>query len=672
MPNHYFLPTQQNEKNFLAQVPPRQAPPGSPFVQQQPGNVLMGTAQQFAPPPPPNASGTPPPAPPPAANTGSLPSYSYTPPVTDVPGAGTPQNVQPGQMLQGTLNEGVGGPGMIPANQIQDVPSGYVEDPRQQEVLRAAQERVLQGQQSQILPQTEALTSQLLADPSRGFERQQYVQAGQDALAQSLADQFEQFRQATAPISNTGVNIEDLGRLGLDIAQQRALGNRQIAEEARQMELGDIRQAIEQGRLTSEQGRKGFQTDVGALSDIIGAGEGEANREFQAAENATNRGVEIAKQFNDINAQNALAEFDAKTKTGQIMLSQDFESVQNNLDRMLSSAMQSNSIVAARELQEMKNVYDAYQQAEGRKLQREIADMTSKDARWLAEYNNNFDMAKTRYLTEAEAQMQATELTHLKAEADLNRQLDREGLSLEERALIEQARQYDSKEEFDRWAVLTGVNSEIRDRAWQTSERAQDRAHDAQMAYTKNQFDMAGLTWATVVDSMSSMEPEQAAEWLKAEALKHNIVIPDISLDVQAKADARDLREKLKTGETLTDEDRAILPTIANSYPDISKLPIGGKIWEWSRSGRNAWRFTPEVKTWVDNNMNSIVKGSDGTLYKVTGKYNPPKDRSGAGQYAHIELTDVATGATVKLGGGTGGTTTWDKMFGGIPRYTDE
>ncbi|MFH1740424.1 MAG: hypothetical protein ABIH23_15555 [bacterium] len=216
-------------------------------------------------------------------------------------------------------------------------------------VLQAGQEKVLGGFQSPVLQQTSDLTQRLMQDPNLGvdYTKQQAGKMGQFDFDRSQA--VESVRRSLAPVWHTGQGAEQFLDVALQGGRERSALQRQLEEEAVTKQRENYLQALTEGRATGEQERLGFQTDVGALVDVRGMAEPEAQRVWQGGQNAIDRGMEIALTNNNSALQGYLTELQGKVDQGLQLTAQDFEASQAELNRILQTSLQANDINAVRE-----------------------------------------------------------------------------------------------------------------------------------------------------------------------------------------------------------------------------------------------------------------------------------------------------------------------------------
>jgi hypothetical protein len=99
----------------------------------------------------------------------------------------------------------------------------------QEQLLAIARWQVAQGFNSPVTDLTSEQTQKLLLDPMMGYNQQQEKQRALEGFDMNQAKSFEAAREATAPISNTGKNMQDL----YDLARTNAFEKSQFENDLR-------------------------------------------------------------------------------------------------------------------------------------------------------------------------------------------------------------------------------------------------------------------------------------------------------------------------------------------------------------------------------------------------------------------------------------------------------
>ncbi|RPJ55912.1 MAG: hypothetical protein EHM12_11125 [Dehalococcoidia bacterium] len=292
----------------------------------------------------------------------AIPLIRQAPPVTQVNAQGL--QVQPQASQNQTQPQ---------APQINPVTSTYQPNSLQQQALNTGYNAVIQGYNSPVNDLTSQKTQYLLQNPGLGYDAQKINQSKMEQFDLNKNQAFEKARQATAPISGSGKNIEDLTRLSLTNAVERSGFESQLQDESMKKSQQDFLATLAEGRATAETERQKFNTNIGGLSTILAAGEGQENRNLTQAENAVNRGFEWATQNASQDFQKELATLQGKIASGQQMSQNDWNSAQNQLSRELELAKIDKNAAKEKELQNLQQQFTAQQQ----ELQRQFLSSES-------------------------------------------------------------------------------------------------------------------------------------------------------------------------------------------------------------------------------------------------------------------------------------------------------
>lgn len=244
------------------------------------------------------------------------------------------------------------------------------------QVLTAAQNKAIGGAQTQTLGMTSGLTQQMLRNPQGALgSPQQQFQTGMEQYDYNQARALEAAQQQLAPVWNTGAGADKYIDLATRGAIDRTATQRNLEKSLNDESLGNIYKAIQAGRDTSEQERKGYETDVGALVDVRGVAEGAENRNFEAQRTAVDNQMKLAMQSNDINQRNAaitaqLALDKYKTDAGMQLTREE-----SALSRAFELTLQSNDIQAQDNLMRLKGMIDEGLLIKGQEFQAIQADL---------------------------------------------------------------------------------------------------------------------------------------------------------------------------------------------------------------------------------------------------------------------------------------------------------
>lgn len=385
-------------------------------------------------------------------------------------------------------------PPVSPAD-VQPVPGGYQPQDLQRQVLQAGQQTVLEGFESPVTDLTSLLTQKLLQDPTFGREFKETMGRRMAGYDLGAAQAFEKSRQATAPISQTGANIEDLQMLALSQGQDRARFGTELEEQEYNRMLQDTLSVLTAGREASEMERQRFETDVGSIAAMTGAAEGTEQRLFEAQENAISRGMEFALQSNDQTFQFALTELQGKMQQGIQLTAQDFHATQSALDRALDEAMQSNDIKAQENILSIKQDFQAQQD--------EIARMFMSSESALERLSqmemqaNDIEASEEIEKLRGKIQegLQLTEQDFRKTESSLDRQLSE---AMQTNDIAAQDKIIMAQLDMDKWKTEAGFafseEQNALNRGLELSLQSGDQAFKENMLGLKAQIDLNLMT----------------------------------------------------------------------------------------------------------------------------------------------------------------------------------
>lgn len=453
-------------------------------------------------------------------------------------------------------------------NNVQGVQSNYTPDQGNTDVLRAAQNRAIQGFQSPTLDQTSQLTQQLLQNPQGNFNPQQQMQRNMEAFDQQRAQAMEAARQQMAGTMHSGQTRGDFLDLAIQGGQQRAGFESEQQQALQKQEMTNLLNAIAQGRETSETERQRFATDIGALTDVRQSAEGMENRSVTVAENAMDRGMQIALANQDAQLQTNLTELKGKIDQNMLLTQQDFQAVQADLDRNLQQVIAEGDWGNAVQIERMRADLQVQMQQAEQQFQRaeRVATqdyMTSERVseqdfqtaqRYLQHELNeaaaNNDVERQGYLLDKQAQwdlkMQTNgfdqqekmayldaQLEEARAQNDVERQKDiLQFQTQQELQLMAQEQGWQEAQNYlQRQHELAVQNNDIvAQQAIQTAsieanarEAALDRSHDLQMQQLQHEFTRAGMSWEAVMSNIENLPADQAAQVLWEEGQKAGI-----------------------------------------------------------------------------------------------------------------------------------------------------
>lgn len=95
--------------------------------------------------------------------------------------------------------------------------------------------------------------------------------------------------------------------------------------------------------------------------------------------------------------------------------------------------------------------------------------------------------------------------------------------STEAQRLLEEVRQFDKKEDFDRWAVQQNMSEADKNRLWETNERIANNIFQANLQTLNNELALKGIKYQTTMSYLESLDPGDAADILQAIAIDAGI-----------------------------------------------------------------------------------------------------------------------------------------------------
>ena len=334
-------------------------------------------------------------------------------------------------------------PPVITPQQVQPVSGGQT--PTSQlahQTLTQAQQQAQKGYQSPTLSGTSQLTQQLLNDPNRGFNASDYVKSGLTEYDRNTADAIETARRGLVGASGSSLAQSGLTDLALRTAEGRASLGNELRTTASDQERQNILNAIQAGQATTglEQGVQ--RGNLQGLIDVIEAAQPQLDRE----ENAINRGLEIAIANQNAQLQTYLTELQGKISKGLQTNAQDWQGIQNELDREIEKWSSEGNWDNALKAITLKGQIDQQAQESAQKWQTgervatqswttterlSAEDFTSAENfldRTLQEAIANQDDATQRWVTEKQAElslkMQTNDMAQERRMAYLNSELE--------------------------------------------------------------------------------------------------------------------------------------------------------------------------------------------------------------------------------------------------------
>jgi hypothetical protein len=235
-----------------------------------------------------------------------------------------------------------------------------------QQVLETAQQKAIQGFASPVMDTTSQKTLELLNQPAPDLQKQKI--AAMEKFNLDQAKSLQALTQQYADVSNLGPSLEKMVSVQMNTPVLRSQLESEQDAAIRKEELSRQLSLLAEGRSTAESERNRFATDIGALTSVRGAAEGEATRNVQQAESAIDRGLQIATSNQNATLQGYLTELKGKQDKDMLLTSQDFEGTQNELQRELDKALAEGNWQNAFNIQQMQQTFETQRQESQQKF----------------------------------------------------------------------------------------------------------------------------------------------------------------------------------------------------------------------------------------------------------------------------------------------------------------
>lgn len=369
------------------------------------------------------------------------------------------------------------------ANQVQQQPQAPAQSNLNDQVLQTAQQKAIAGNNNGTMDLVTQQTNKLLKDPNMGINYDQYKNNQLEQQNRNLNQQLETVRQQTAPLSYTGQNLRDLTNVAMNAVQQRADTSRQIDYDTQTKQRENMLAALAQGQSVAQQQQSNLAQDINNLVNVRNSAEGAENRsadiqklnltfgqdmtklitqnDWQGAQNQLNRNLELAKQSNDIASQEKLAQQQIELDKYKLDATQDWQGVQNDLNRQLELAKQSNDINAQSDIVNRQIALDKWKQQNGQEF------TAAQNA-----LNRSLELT----LKDKDTQAQST-LLELKSKLDMGQLLKQQDFEATQNELQRKIEDSWKKGDWSNTLELTKLKGEIDKQAqaaqqeWQTGER---------------------------------------------------------------------------------------------------------------------------------------------------------------------------------------------------------
>jgi hypothetical protein len=161
---------------------------------------------------------------------------------------------------------------------------------------------------------------------------------------------------------------------------------------------------------------------------------------------------------------------------------------------------------------------------------------------------------------------------------DLNREIDKMGLNLKERELAQSATQFESRMEFDKYALEAGLTDKEADRAWNASESAKERTfkggesekgREAEITLTNLNNDLA--TGRMTLQNVFDMDKEERGikiDSAHAAGASGAPMNPNWSESEKSAYEAGKNGESLEQAHTKAEDNIALRNTLISRLPD--------------------------------------------------------------------------------------------------------
>jgi len=306
--------------------------------------------------------------------------------------------------------------------------------------------------------------------------------------------------------------------------------------------------SLDEKRLAQEAMQFSDRLDFDKWATEAGLAENEKQRIWEATENEKQRQLTERMSTAQLASQEniAFAQIDAeKWKQGRIeALTKEgwsFEAAQNEADRQ--HAMTINSINNALQ----KEIESGRITLEESRLAQQATQFSSQQEfeRWAIDQNIALENARRTWQIADMAQAEAMERLRIDAEMkmlgsqlagnekiaimnqELQLKLQSGEITMQEKELAQQAFQFASAQDFEKWAMGQNISLENARRSWQIADEQFMAQHEKEMADLGQQFAEKNISLTAVLDRLSTMEPEQAADTFKQIAEENGITLPD-------------------------------------------------------------------------------------------------------------------------------------------------
>lgn len=225
--------------------------------------------------------------------------------------------------------------------------------------LIQANQQAQQGFQSPNAQLTSQQTQALLKDPNQGMDFDAYRRNQLSQIDSQQADALEAARQGLVGASGSSLAQNNLMGIALKGIENKANFTNQLDASIANQRSQNLLNALAAGRETTGMELGISEQNLNSLLAARGAAEPELNRQQTSSENAMNRGLELALQSNEINAQKEALSQQLAMDKWKAESGYQFTAQQNALNRTLELTLQSNDLQGNKELAMLKQKLDS-------------------------------------------------------------------------------------------------------------------------------------------------------------------------------------------------------------------------------------------------------------------------------------------------------------------------
>lgn len=443
-------------------------------------------------------------------------------------------------------------------------------------VLSKLQQTVLGQQQSQVMPLLQQQTSSYLQDPNLGYNPAANKQMQLEQYDRQASQAAEAARQQLGDTSQSGELKSDYLKTLLTNVQNRGDLSRKIDTEAATQNQTNLLNALAQGR--AQVGTEN-ETNTANINDLVaarGAAEGErsqdsanaqqmavldktygqdmaklvATQNWTGAQNELDRQAAIAKQNNDIAAQQNIVKLQASLDMDKLKATQDWQSAQNDIQRAYESASQDKDIAAQSSIVDRQLALDKWKQENGQQFTAE---------------QNAINNALQLTLKDKDAALQ-TSLMELKGKIDKDQLVTAQDFESVQNDLDRKSKELMAKGEWQNALDVIQQKGQI----------------DAQAQKAQQEFEVTQTKAAQAWQTSERLGEEDFAKYQQTYDYQMKIAMQDN--DIQAQKDLKDQQAKIdlkmKTQDLSDDEAKMYLQSQldeakANNDVDRQKQIIG-------------------------------------------------------------------------------------------------